>query len=66
MALSTTWQARTPGGPASAQLKITQEMITLAVFVPFSIVYMKEAPKLDYFWTALCIVAAAYFVFRSR
>ena len=41
-------------------------MITLAVFVPFSIVYMKEAPKLDYLWTALCIVAAAYFVFRSR
>jgi uncharacterized protein (DUF486 family) len=49
-----------------AQLKITQEMITLAVFVPFSIVYMKEAPKLDYLWAALCIVGAAYFIFRSR
>jgi uncharacterized protein len=49
-----------------AQLKITQEMITLAVFVPFSIVYMREAPKLDYVWAALCIVAAAYFIFRSH
>ena len=48
------------------QLKITQEMITLAVFVPFSIVYMKEAPKLDYLWASLCIGGAAYFIFRSR
>jgi uncharacterized protein len=48
------------------QLKIMQEMITLAVFVPFSIVYMKEAPKLDYLWAALCIAGAAYFIFRSR
>jgi uncharacterized protein (DUF486 family) len=48
------------------QLKILQEMITLAVFVPFSIVYMKEAPKLDYLWAALCIAGAAYFIFRSR
>jgi|HubBroStandDraft_6_1064221.scaffolds.fasta_scaffold158594_2 uncharacterized protein (DUF486 family) len=48
------------------QLKIMEEVIALAVFVPFSIVYMKEAPKLDYLWAALCIVAAAYFIFRSR
>jgi uncharacterized protein (DUF486 family) len=48
------------------QLKITQEMITLSIFVPFSIVYMKEAPKLDYLWAGLCIVGAAYFIFRSR
>jgi uncharacterized protein len=48
------------------QLKILQEMITLAVFVPFSILYMKEAPKLDYLWAALCIAGAAYFVFRSH
>jgi uncharacterized protein len=48
------------------QLKIMQEMITLAVFVPFSIVYMKEEPKLDYLWAALCVGAAAYFIFRSR
>ena len=43
-----------------------QEMITLAVFVPFSILYMKEAPKLDYLWAARCIAGAAYFVFRSH
>ena len=48
------------------QLKIMQEMITLAVFVPFSIVYMKEEPKLDYLWAALCVGGAAYFIFRSR
>ncbi len=48
------------------QLKIVQEMITLAVFVPFSILYMKEEPKLDYLWAALCIGGAAYFIFRSR
>jgi uncharacterized protein (DUF486 family) len=48
------------------QLKIVQEMITLAVFVPFSILYMKEAPRLDYLWAALCIGGAAYFIFRSR
>ena len=48
------------------QLKITQEIITLAVFVPFSIFYMREQPKLDYLWAALCILGAAYFIFRSR
>ncbi len=48
------------------QLKIMQEMITLAVFVPFAILYMKEQPKLDYLWAALCILGAAFFIFRSR
>jgi uncharacterized protein (DUF486 family) len=48
------------------QLKILQEMIALSVFVPFAILYMREPPKLDYLWAALCILGAAYFVFRSR
>jgi uncharacterized protein (DUF486 family) len=48
------------------QLKIIQEMITLAVFVPFAIFYMGESLKLDYLWAAFCIVGAAYFIFRSR
>jgi uncharacterized protein (DUF486 family) len=48
------------------QLKITQEIITLAVFVPFSIFYMREQAKLDYLWAALCLLGAAYFIFRSR
>jgi hypothetical protein len=43
-----------------------QETITLAVFVPFSIVYMKDVPKLDSLWAPLCIGSAAYFIFRSR
>jgi uncharacterized protein (DUF486 family) len=48
------------------QLKILQEVISLSVFVPFSILYMRETPKLDYLWAGLCVLAAAYFVFRSR
>jgi uncharacterized protein len=47
------------------QLKILQEVITLSVFVPFAVMYMKEPLKLDYLWAALCMVGAAYFIFRS-
>lgn len=48
------------------QLKILQEIITLTVFVPFAFFYMKEPLKLDYLWAGLCILGAAYFIFRSR
>jgi uncharacterized protein (DUF486 family) len=47
------------------QLKILQEIITLAVFVPFAILYMKQPLKLDYLWASLCMCGAAYFIFRS-
>jgi len=47
------------------QLKIMQEAITLAVFVPFAVYYMQQPLKLDYLWAALCIMGAVYFVFRS-
>ena len=47
------------------QLKIMQEAITLVVFVPFVVLYMKQGLKLDYLWASLCIVAAVYFVFRG-
>jgi uncharacterized protein len=47
------------------QLKILQEVITLAVFVPFAVLYMHKPLRLDYLWAALCILAAVYFVFRS-
>ena len=47
-----------------AQLKILQEVITLSVFVPFAIFYMGEPLKLDYFWAGLCLMGAAYFIFR--
>jgi hypothetical protein len=47
-----------------AQLKIMQEVITLMVFVPFALVYMKQPIKLDYLWAALCMGGAVYFVFR--
>ena len=48
------------------QLKIMQEVITLAVFVPFAILYMKQPFKLDYLWAGLCLVGAVYFAFRSK
>jgi uncharacterized protein len=49
-----------------AQLKILQEVITLTVFVPFAWLYLKEPPKLDYLWAALCLLGAVFFIFRSR
>ncbi|MFT3757561.1 DMT family protein [Thauera sp.] len=48
-----------------AQLKIMQEVITLLVFVPFVVLYMKQPIKLDYLWAALCMLGAVYFIFRS-
>ena len=48
-----------------AQLKILQEAITLVVFVPFAVLYMKQPIKLDYLWASLCVMAAVYFVFRG-
>lgn len=47
------------------QLKILQEVITLSVFVPFAVLYMREPVKLDYVWAALCMCGAVYFVFRG-
>ena len=47
------------------QLKIMQEVISLGVFVPFAIFYLGQPFKLDYIWAALCLVGAAYFMFRA-
>jgi uncharacterized protein (DUF486 family) len=47
------------------QLKLLQEVITLAVFVPFAVLYMREPLKLDYLWAAMCLMGAVYFTFRS-
>ena len=47
------------------QLKILQEVITLSVFVPFVMIYMRQPLKLDYLWAALCIMGAVYFVLRK-
>ena len=46
------------------KLKIMQEIITLSVFVPFTLFYMQQPIKLDYLWAGLCLVGAAYFMFR--
>ncbi len=48
-----------------AQLKIVQEVVTLTVFVPFAVLYMRQPIKLDYLWAALCMLGAVYFIFRS-
>jgi hypothetical protein len=48
------------------QLKILQEVITLAVFAPFAVLYLREPLKLDYLWAALCMLGAVYFMFRGR
>jgi uncharacterized protein (DUF486 family) len=48
-----------------AQLKILQEVITLAVFVPFAVLYMRQPVRLDFLWATLCLVGAVYFVFRG-
>ena len=47
------------------QLKILQEVITLAVFIPFAVLYMRQPLKTDFLWAGLCLVGAVYFVFRS-
>ena len=52
-------------GVSLAQLKITQEVITLAVFVPFAMFYMDQPLKLDFLWAGLCLVGAVYFIFRT-
>lgn len=48
------------------QLKILQEAITLVVFVPFAVFYMRQPPRLDFLWAALCIVGAVFFMFRGH
>jgi uncharacterized protein (DUF486 family) len=47
------------------QLKILQEIITLAVFVPFALFYMHQPIKLNYLWAAFCLIGAAYFIFKA-
>lgn len=47
------------------QLKILQEVVTLAVFVPFAVLFMKVELKWDFLWAALCLMGAVYFMFRS-
>ena len=48
-----------------SQLKILQEVITLTVFVPFAMLYMRTPFKWDYVWAGVCLVGAVYFIFRS-
>jgi len=53
------------GALTLTQLKVLQEVITLSVFVPFAILYMRQPIKTDFLWAGLCLVGAVYFVFRG-
>jgi len=53
------------GALSLAQLKILQEVITLSIFVPFSLLFMQQALKLDYLWAGLCLLGAVFFAFRG-
>jgi uncharacterized protein (DUF486 family) len=50
---------------AVGQLKILQEVVTLSVFVPFSVFYLREPLRLDFLWAGLCLCGAVYFAFRG-
>ncbi|MGH7590473.1 MAG: DMT family protein [Gemmatimonadales bacterium] len=54
------------GALSLAQLKILQEVITLCVFAPFAILYMKQPLRLDFLWAGLCLLGAVYFMFRGH
>lgn len=48
-----------------SQLKIIQEVITLGVFLPFSLFYMKEKISINYLWAGFCLLGAVYFIFKK-
>ncbi len=48
------------------QLKILQEIVTLTVFVPFSLFYLREKMNLDYLWAGVCLLGAVFFLFRRK
>ncbi len=51
-------------GLSLAQLKILQEVITLSIFIPFAVLYMRQAISLNFVWAGLCMIGAVYFIFR--
>jgi uncharacterized protein (DUF486 family) len=48
-----------------AQLKILQEVITLTVFVPFAVLYMRQQITINFLYAGLCLLGAVYFIFRA-
>jgi len=53
------------GSLTLGQLKVLQEVITLSVFIPFSLYYMQQPLKMDYLWAGFCLLGAVYFIFRN-
>jgi uncharacterized protein (DUF486 family) len=54
------------GAMSLGQLKILQEIVTLCVFVPFAVLYMKQPLRWDFLWAGLCLLGAVYFMFRAK
>lgn len=52
------------GALTLAQLKVLQEVLNLAVFIPFALLYMRQPLNLNFLWAGLCLVAAVFFIFR--
>jgi uncharacterized protein (DUF486 family) len=46
------------------QLKVIQEVLTMIIFAGFCTFYMREKMTWDYLWASLCLVGAAFFMFR--
>lgn len=51
---------------SAGQLKIIQEVISLTVFIPFSMYILKEPFRTDYIWAGLCLLGAVFFMFRHK
>jgi uncharacterized protein len=48
---------------SAAQLKIIAEVLSISIFLVFSMMYLKEPIKWNYVVSFACIVAAALFAF---
>lgn len=51
---------------SAGQLKILQEVISLSVFIPFSMIILKEPFRTDYIWAGLCLLGAVFFMFKDK
>ncbi|MFM7051272.1 MAG: DMT family protein [Planctomycetota bacterium] len=52
-------------GLSLAQLKVMQEVVTMCVFGVFAVAYMGEKPTMNFLYASLCLVAAAWFMFKD-
>lgn len=55
------------GGPFSLiQLKVMQEVITLSIFIIFTVIFFSsETLKINHFIGFLCLILAVFFIFKK-